>query len=364
MPGTPGAVSKIVTTAKKATPFCTKKRRSRITLPPFLIARGLNDFVPVAKQKAWSQQILSTLLVFPVSKTNFVIQAAGNINWFYLLRQGTNVHATVFPGLSVLVWMLRLLPDTFCWPRERCRLSPSFRTDLSLEGTSLIGARTLLYCETAKASWMYAEVQSRSACDRKRVMLDARLQCHPLTEARWDDFERLFGRNGACGGCWCMLWRLPRKQFEAQKGDGNRNAMRALVAAGETPGLLGYLDDRTVGWCAVAPREDYPALSRSRVLKPVDDQPCWSVSCLFVHRKHRKQGVATQLLKAAVDYVRGKGGVILEGYPVEPKGDSPIPPAFAWTGVPKAFQAAGFSEVARRSPTRPVMRIGCKPPGG
>jgi len=154
-----------------------------------------------------------------------------------------------------------------------------------------------------------------------------------------------------------MLWRLPRKQFDSQKGAGNRKAMMALVESGEVPGLLGYFNGRPVGWCAVAPRENYPALGRSRVLKPVDDQPCWSVSCLFVDREYRNKGVSTQLLRATVDYVNGQGVRILEGYPVEPKGDKPIPSAFAWTGIPKAFESAGFLEVARRSPTRPIMRF-------
>lgn len=188
-------------------------------------------------------------------------------------------------------------------------------------------------------------------------MVDKDIQCHPLTEARWKDFEELFGKNGACGGCWCMLWRLRRKQFDSQKGDGNRKAMKAIVASGASPGLLGYLDDRPVGWCAVAPRENYLALSRSRVLTPVDDQPCWSVSCLFVHREYRNKGISIQLLRAALDYAHENGAQILEGYPVQPKGARPIPPAFAWTGIPKGFESAGFSEVARRSPTRPIMRF-------
>ncbi|MFH1006344.1 MAG: GNAT family N-acetyltransferase [Candidatus Latescibacterota bacterium] len=182
------------------------------------------------------------------------------------------------------------------------------------------------------------------------------LQCHPLTVARWADFEQLFGRNGACGGCWCMFWRLPRKEFDSQQGDGNREAMKGLVASGQVPGLLGYLEDRPVGWCSVAPREGYPALGRSRILTPVDEQPCWSVSCLFVHRAYRKQGVSTQLLRAAVDYVADKGVRFLEGYPVEPKDDQSISSAFAWTGISKAFESVGFSEVARRSATRPIMR--------
>src|SRR5215470_11672322 len=118
------------------------------------------------------------------------------------------------------------------------------------------------------------------------------LTCHPLTPDRWDDFETLFGARGACGGCWCMLWRLSRSEFEQNKGEGNREAMKQLVEADELPGLLGYLDDEPVGWCAVAPRESYPALERSRILKKIDDTPVWSISCLFVHKNHRKKGVS------------------------------------------------------------------------
>lgn len=181
--------------------------------------------------------------------------------------------------------------------------------------------------------------------------------CHPLTVDRWDDFEELFGSRGACGGCWCMYWRLARKEFNAGKGEGNRRAMKTLVKSGVMPGLLGYLDGRPAGWCSLAPREEFPALARSRVLRPVDDQPCWSVSCLFVHRACRNKGVATRLLGAAVDYLKDKEALFLEGYPVEPRVNKPIPAAFAWTGVPKVFTANGFIEVARRSPTRPIMRF-------
>src|SRR3954454_12233698 len=101
----------------------------------------------------------------------------------------------------------------------------------------------------------------------------------PLTPERWDDFATLFGPRGACGGCWCMTWRLPRSQFNEQKGDANRRAMKRIVAKGPPPGILAYDGKTPVGWRAVAPREVYAALERSRVLKPIDDQPVWSVSC-------------------------------------------------------------------------------------
>jgi len=179
----------------------------------------------------------------------------------------------------------------------------------------------------------------------------------PLTINRWNDFEDLFGPRGACGGCWCMLWRLPRRQFEQQKGEGNKQAMHAIVASGEVPGILAYRDTQPVGWCAVAPRSRYPALARSRILRPLDDRPCWSIACLFINKAYRKQGVSTALLKAAVASAGDQGARLVEGYPVEPKADKDMPPVFAWTGIAKAYLRAGFSEAVRRSPTRPIMRI-------
>lgn len=185
--------------------------------------------------------------------------------------------------------------------------------------------------------------------------MTAHLRFEPLTPGNWPAFEALFGDKGACGGCWCMLWRLPRKQFEQQKGDGNRAAMQALVADGVRPGILAFDGEQAVGWCALAPREDYPALARSRVMAPIDDRPVWSVACLFIDRRWRGQGVATALLDAAGEFARDRGATMLEGYPVDP-GDRKLAAAFAWTGIPAAFERAGFEEVARGSPTRPIMR--------
>jgi GNAT superfamily N-acetyltransferase len=179
----------------------------------------------------------------------------------------------------------------------------------------------------------------------------------PLTVDQWDDFVSLFGERGACGGCWCMLWRLSRKQFESQKGEANKLAMKAIVDSGEVPGILAYHSGKSVGWCAIAPRSTYPVLSRSRILQPVDDRPCWSIACLFVDRSYRKKGVSIGLLRAATEYAKAQGAELVEGYPVEPKSEKDIPPVFAWTGVPKAFIRAGFKEVARHSPTRPIMRL-------
>ena len=177
----------------------------------------------------------------------------------------------------------------------------------------------------------------------------------PLTPDRWPDFERLFGARGACGGCWCMFWKLSHATFQAQLGEPNHVMQKAMVDSGETPGLLAYAGTEPVGWVAVAPRQGYPRLAKSRILKPVDNQPVWSIVCFFVGRHYRRMGITIDLIEAAVDYASQYGAKIVEAYPVEPK-ESNAPPPFIYTGIASAFLKAGFVEVARRSPTRPVMR--------
>ncbi len=118
-----------------------------------------------------------------------------------------------------------------------------------------------------------------------------RLEFHPLVPERWNDLVKLFGERGACGGCWCMWWRLRRSEFEQQKGTKDKAAFKALVDGGQVPGILAYMSGQPVGWCAVAPREVYPALERSRTLKRVDDKPIWSVTCVFVAKPFRRRGV-------------------------------------------------------------------------
>ncbi len=138
------------------------------------------------------------------------------------------------------------------------------------------------------------------------------LHFHPVTPDRWGDLEALFGPRGACAGCWCMYWRQTRSEFEQLRGEQNRMALKALVDAGEIPGILAYSGHGPVGWVSVAPRETFAALKRSRVLKPVDDQPVWSVVCFFVAKGFRRQGLTVELLKAAGDYAKQRGARILE----------------------------------------------------
>ncbi len=184
------------------------------------------------------------------------------------------------------------------------------------------------------------------------------LQCHPISMDRWDDLQRLFGDRGASHGCWCMRWRLPRAQFEVQRGESNKHALRSGIRSGQVRGIIGYLHDQPVGWCSVGPREHLCGLRVSDLLAKVDEKPVWSVACLFVAKRYRNKGLSLELLKAAVDYAGQCGAEIVEGYPIRPRqGDIKVPVAVTWTGLESVFAAAGFIEAARRVEMRPIMRF-------
>lgn len=183
----------------------------------------------------------------------------------------------------------------------------------------------------------------------------AKLTFHPLTADRWNDLETLFGPRGACAGCWCRYWKLPRAEFAAGSGDKNRRAFRREVVTGGVPGILAYAGETAIGWCAVEPRESYPRLEKARTLKRVDDTPVWSITCFFVAKEHRRGGVSVALLEAVVAHVRKMGGKVVEGYPTTVR-KGRLPDAWVYTGVEPAFLRAGFSEVARPSATRPIYR--------
>lgn len=181
-----------------------------------------------------------------------------------------------------------------------------------------------------------------------------KLEYHPVTPERWADLERLFGKHGAGGGCWCMWWRLTRSQFYAGAGEKNKRALKAIVDSGEVPGLLAYANGEPVAWCSLGPRENYGSLERSRTLTRIDERPVWSIVCFFVARPFRGRGLMASFLGAAVEYARKQGARIVEGYPVEPQ--ERLAPVSGYMGVAPAYRKAGFVEVARARAGRPIMR--------
>jgi GNAT superfamily N-acetyltransferase len=176
----------------------------------------------------------------------------------------------------------------------------------------------------------------------------------PLTIENWDDFVELFGKNGACGGCWCMSFRVKRADFIKMKGAGNKQAMRQLVEKQFT-GLLACDSDKPVGWLSMSPREQFVRIENSRILKQVDKTPAWSIPCLFILKRYRRMGVSVELLKAAVDFAKKNNIKTLEAYPIVPYQDK-MPDAFAWTGVLAAYEKVGFKIVSQSSKSKFIVR--------
>lgn len=183
----------------------------------------------------------------------------------------------------------------------------------------------------------------------------------PLTPERWPDLEVLFNAKGCsvARGCWCMYYRrsgprgaLPPGVTHAQ---ANRADLQALAEADRPPGLIGYRGKVPVGWVSLGPRDEYARLKRSPVMKAVDDQPVWSVICFVVPSEYRGQGVARALLDGAIAYARKQGATLLEAYPVDKPGRSNGEDM--WFGAKSMYDNAGFKEVARRKPQRPVVRL-------
>jgi GNAT superfamily N-acetyltransferase len=187
------------------------------------------------------------------------------------------------------------------------------------------------------------------------------LTVRPLTPERFGDLEAIFNAKGCsvARGCWCMYYRVSGKGDLTRPGEGQRangkSALKALARKDPPPGLIGYRGSTPVGWISLGPRADYAKLARSPVMKPVDEQPVWSIVCFVVPSAFRKQGVAREMLAGAVRYAKKRGVKLLEAYPVDKS--EPSAADASWFGSKRMFDEAGFDEVARRRPDRPVVRL-------
>jgi len=187
-----------------------------------------------------------------------------------------------------------------------------------------------------------------------------KLAVKPLTPERWDDLESIFKARGCsvARGCWCMFYRrsgevpIPGGMTRSQV---NRKALRALAKADPPAGLIGYQGKTPMGWISLGPREDFRKLEHSPVMKAVDDAKVWSIVCFVVPSEFRRSGVASALLAGAIGYARRRKVRILEAYPVDKREEAADDSL--WFGTKSMYDAAGFIEVARRRPRRPVVRL-------
>ena len=177
----------------------------------------------------------------------------------------------------------------------------------------------------------------------------------PLNKHTWNDLELLFGEKGACGGCWCMYWRLRNKEYETYKGGKNKELFQILADENKPLGILAYEKKTPIGWCSISPRRSLIRLETSRLFKPTDTILAWSITCLYVNKYYRNKGLSTQLINHASEYAFENGAEYIEAYPIQPKKNK-MPDVFAFVGIKTAFEKSGFEVVKQPSETRLIMR--------
>lgn len=177
------------------------------------------------------------------------------------------------------------------------------------------------------------------------------MNVRPLAPDIWPALDDLFSVESAVGRCWCMYWRIGA-EYRKRPPEQNRRDFLRVVQEGPPPGLVAFEGETAVGWCQLTPRSDLPRLERSKVLKPVDDLPVWAISCFYIRKGYRRQGVSTALIEAALDRAREAGAAAVEAYPL----DAALTPSSSHTGYASTFERLGFVEVARHVDSRPIMR--------
>ena len=181
------------------------------------------------------------------------------------------------------------------------------------------------------------------------------LTIKPLTPQEWPDFVQLFSEHGPQNGCWCMYWRVKRADCQHNYGEGNQLAFKKIVDEGAVPGILAYHAGQPVGWCSIAPRDEFTVLERSPTLKRVDDQPVWSITCFFVAKTYRRRGLTECLIHAGIAFARQHGAKLVEAYPLKTE-ITKLLPYERYMGIESTYERIGFKVVAQRSDRRPVMR--------
>lgn len=183
----------------------------------------------------------------------------------------------------------------------------------------------------------------------------------PLTPDLWPAFEQLFGKQGACYGCWCTYFRLPPAARRASSGLRNKDHIRTRIEAGPPPGLLAIEDGIALGWMQIGPREDVPEWNnKGRASAPLgdgtaNDPAVWAISCFFVHAGARGRGLSHQLVAGGIEHARRNGARLLEACPIRESKDSRSMSLFV--GSARVFEKAGFAVMAERKAGRPLMRL-------
>lgn len=173
------------------------------------------------------------------------------------------------------------------------------------------------------------------------------LTCRPLTLDTWDAYADLIARNGGVwGGCWCMGFH-PEGVGKGHTAEGNRAAKLARVAAGTAQAALVFRGEVCLGWCQYGPPAELPRIKHRKAYEAESGaQPDWRITCFYVDKAARGQGVSRAALAGALDLIAAAGGGAVESMPEEVTGRK-VSGSFLWNANLALFEAAGFQRIRK-----------------
>jgi GNAT superfamily N-acetyltransferase len=172
----------------------------------------------------------------------------------------------------------------------------------------------------------------------------------PVTRATRDDFIAVFAGPGGPKYCWCMLWRASKDELKQNNSAARKTQILGRIDRRVPIGLVGYRDGEPVAWVSIAPKPTFPGNLGGPQSDAADK--VWSLTCMYMRRAIRGQGVGHQLIDAAVRHARKRGARVVEAYPVDPTS-----PSYRHMGFVPAFTAAGFTNAGRAGTRRHVVRL-------
>jgi GNAT superfamily N-acetyltransferase len=166
----------------------------------------------------------------------------------------------------------------------------------------------------------------------------------PLDADTWDVFAELVERNnGVFGGCWCM-GHHPESMQKDNGARSNRELKQDRVRTGQAHAAL-VLDEegKAQGWCQYGPPAELPAIKHRREYdKNTPRKPDWRITCLYVDKAHRRQGVARAALEAAISQIAQAGGGRVEAISEATAGRT-APGRFLFSATAELFEEHGFT---------------------
>lgn len=181
------------------------------------------------------------------------------------------------------------------------------------------------------------------------------LSVAPLTEATWPAFAALTEAHGGIfGGCWCLGFHAERNTVGGY--EARREAKRARVRAGEAHAALVMAGETCLGWAQYGSVAELPMIKNRAAYEATGGgRPDWRVTCFFVDKGHRREGIAAVALEGALRQIAEAGGGVVEGYPEAIEGQKTAA-AFLFGGTVGLFQRAGFVPDRKIGLHRWVMR--------